>query len=171
MSGTGRIRIEPRTVCGQILWQTGCPSGGPSLKESFVSRVPWRIFLRTFRANSPQWAFFSFLLLLFPGNKRLLRLSRSELFEVVEPFFSSRLHPNTSLREYVCLSRQSFRIPAEPDTEYSAATVSPTLRRLNQIVARQQGRVHGPRASPCAIGSSPSDASPPPALSSTRDDA
>ena len=45
------------------------------------------------------------------------------LFEVVEPFFSLRLHPYTSLRE--SLRRHGgWSGPQEPDTEYSAATVS-----------------------------------------------
>jgi hypothetical protein len=45
------------------------------------------------------------------------------LFEVVEPFFSSRLHPYTSLRE--SLRRHGGGSgPQEPDTDYSAATVS-----------------------------------------------
>ena len=45
------------------------------------------------------------------------------VFEVVEPFFSLRLHPNTSLRESACLyGSRAGRFG--PDTEYSAATVS-----------------------------------------------
>jgi hypothetical protein len=47
------------------------------------------------------------------------------LFEVVEPFFSLRLHPNTSLRESDCLKSAVVRAyVARHDTEYSAATVS-----------------------------------------------
>lgn len=60
--------------------------------------------------------------------------SRSCLARLFAPFFSLRRHPYPFLRECVCLAAV-VQVPEGPDTEYSAATVSQTLGRLNQIDA------------------------------------
>ena len=62
-------------------------------------------------------------------------------FEVVEPFFSSRLHPYTSLRESV--RRNGGRSGSqEPDTEYSAATVSLRMAVSFSVTLGNCRRVH-----------------------------
>ena len=107
-----------------------------------MSRATWRIFLRASTAK-PFWALFCNV-----GFPIWENGCHGLIFEVVAPFFSLRRHPNTSLRESVCLWRQPAGSkrrgeirPSRPDTEYSVATVSHCQSRLNQLDARHQGRV------------------------------
>jgi hypothetical protein len=60
-------------------------------------------------------------------------------YGVCAPFFSLRLHPNPSLREYACAGYGRRSGPAGPDADFAFATVSRAWGRLNQIDARQLG--------------------------------
>ena len=72
-----------------------------SLKESFVSRAAWRIFVDTFSGKARR-GFVNAAIELLSRNRIGELVVTVFFFEVVEPFFSSRLHPYTSLRESVC---------------------------------------------------------------------
>jgi hypothetical protein len=102
------------------------PAGGTSLKEPVLSRGSWRFFVRTPSAEAG-WGFFE-LRVGLSSRTRGMRVGVVTVFffEVVEPFFSrsSRLHPNTSLREYVCRIRQSPRPQAGTWHRGFSATVS-----------------------------------------------
>lgn len=63
------------------------------------------------------------------------------LFEVVEPFFSLRLHPNTSLRECVRPSGQPSGSAYGPGTEDSFATVSRGMAVSISLTLRLRGGV------------------------------
>ena len=110
-------------LTAQSLYSEGLSEGSPSLKESFVSRGFWRNFGCRLSATALLGRFSivsSFCCKIADFGLTSLTVF---LFEVVEPFFSSRLHPYTSLRE--SLRRHGGRSgPLEPDTDYSAATVS-----------------------------------------------
>jgi len=80
----------------------------PSLKESCVSRATWRIFLHSFSGKAVEGLVNAALELLF-RNRIVESVFTVFLFEVVEPFFSSRLHPYTSLRESFRRNRRSVR--------------------------------------------------------------
>ena len=87
-----------------------------------MSRATWRIFVDTFNGKA-KWGLVNAAIKLLSRNRIGELVVTVFLFEVVEPFFSSRLHPYTSLRE--SLRRHGGRSgPQEPDTDYSAATVS-----------------------------------------------
>jgi hypothetical protein len=80
----------------------------PSLKESFVSRATWRIFARNVSGKTVEGlvdAAFELLL----RNRFVESVLTVFLFEVVEPFFSARLHPYTSLRESFRRNRRMVR--------------------------------------------------------------
>ena len=62
-------------------------------------------------------------------------------FEVVEPFFSLRLHPNTSLRECVRPSGQPSGSAYGPGTEDSFATVSRGMAVSISLTLRLRGGV------------------------------
>jgi hypothetical protein len=80
----------------------------PSLKESCVSRATWRIFVRIFSGKAVEGLVNVALELLF-RNRIMDSVFTVFLFEVVEPFFSSRLHPYTSLRESFRRNRRLVR--------------------------------------------------------------
>ena len=71
-----------------------------SLKESFVSRATWRIFVDTFNGKA-KWGLVNAAIKLLSRNRIGELVVTVFLFEVVEPFFSSRLQPYTSLRESI----------------------------------------------------------------------
>jgi hypothetical protein len=80
----------------------------PSLKEFCVSRATWRIFVRNVSGKAVEGlvnAAFELLL----RNRIVESVFTVFLFEVVEPFFSFRLHPYTSLRESFRRNRRKVR--------------------------------------------------------------
>jgi hypothetical protein len=90
-SCAGRLRA-PDNAAGR---------GWPSLKESFVSRAFWRNFRRRFSATALLGRFSVAFSRCFGIAVLGLMSLTVFLFEVVEPFFSARLHPYTSLRESI----------------------------------------------------------------------
>jgi hypothetical protein len=80
----------------------------PSLKESFVSRATWRILARTSKSKA-LGGFVNAVLELLLRNRIVDSVFTVFLFEVVEPFFSLRLHPYTSLRESFRRNRRKVR--------------------------------------------------------------
>ena len=80
----------------------------PSLKESFVSRATWRNCARNASGKALICLANTAFELLF-RNRIVESVFTVFLFEVVEPFFSARLHPYTSLRESFRRNRRSVR--------------------------------------------------------------
>ena len=74
-------------------------------------------------------------------NVELVGLSRSFVSRLSSRSFRLRLHPNTSLREAVRHDGGRSGL-LEPDTEYSAATVSPCMAVLFRLTLCHEGRVH-----------------------------
>ena len=83
-----------------------CRGRATFLKGSSVSRAAWRIFVARFQreagraSNSVISGVFG---IAFRGSVVRTSGCRGLVFEVVAPFFSLRRHPNTFLRESVCL--------------------------------------------------------------------
>jgi hypothetical protein len=73
-----------------------------------VSRATWRIFVCSFSGKAVEGLVNAAWELLF-RNRIVDSVITVFLFEVVEPFFSSRLHPYTSLRESFRRNRRSVR--------------------------------------------------------------
>ncbi len=91
-----------------------------------MSRGSWCFFVRTPNVEAG-WGFFERRVRLSSRTRGMkVGVVTVFFFEVVEPFFSriSRLHPNTSLREYVCRIRQSPRPQAGTWHRGFSATVS-----------------------------------------------
>jgi hypothetical protein len=80
----------------------------PSLKDSFVSRSTWRIFARISNGKA-LGGFVNAVLELLLRNRIVASVFTVFLFEVVEPFFSLRLHPYPSLRESFRRNRRKIR--------------------------------------------------------------
>jgi hypothetical protein len=79
-----------------------------SLKEPALSSGSWCIFSCTPSAEAIKGFVGPRVGLSSRAQESGIRVVTVFVFEVVEPFFSGRLHPNTSLREYACRLRQSF---------------------------------------------------------------
>ena len=82
--------------------------GSCPLPESFVSRATWRIFVRNVSGKAVEGLVNAAFWLLL-RNRIVESVFTVFLFEVVEPFFSLRLHPYTSLRESFRRNRRSVR--------------------------------------------------------------